>query len=609
MELPRHYLLLVLMFAAAGLPASADSGTSDGAGVSGAVEKADSIALTVGKNQIEIQALLPNMIKVSFLNLGQRDPDTPSIWRREWPKVDASIDTHADPLVLATGRMTVKVTRNPCRVGVYDARGALLIKEHDEDGVYERGVHFATRAGSHFYGLKGWEFLEDSKGQMELVPAAQSYAIRAGSEGQTGGPLLWSNRGYGVFVDTDSGNCHIGSATDVRFHDLSKKSVTYYVIAGTAYDIQQAVAELTGMPPMFPKWALGFSNSEFADMNESLCAANVDGYRSRGIPIDLYTFDFQWKAWGDDNYGEFRWNPVNFPHGPSGAFRERMEARGIKLAGIMKPRIHVDSAQGRYATAHDFWVRGRAPYADYFSGKQVNDLDFANAECRKWFWEHAIAAFDTGIVGWWNDEADAWGSTWEFMQMARALYEGQRSHTKDQVRVWTNNRNFYSGAQRYAYATWSGDIESGFGIMQEQRERLLCSVNVGQARWGMDAGGFNNNFHIHGEELNESLRALDRIRRLCPGLPHPRDLVSPALALRPARGGRGPEGHQAAVFTHPLHVRLPAHAQPDRDRHRAAAGLGLPRRPPFPERRRCLDVRRLPPGRARCRRGPDRQGG
>jgi len=30
------------------------------------------------------------------------------------------------------------------------------------------------------------------------------------------------------------------------------------------------------------------------------------------------------------------------------------------------------------------------------------------------------------------------------------------------------------------------------------------AVNVGQARWGMDTGGFNNSFHIQGEELNEA---------------------------------------------------------------------------------------------------------
>jgi alpha-glucosidase len=474
--------------------------------ITNVVGKNNSLTFSIGENQVEVLLCQTDLVKVSVSKDGRKGTDTPSILRTSWPDVRAAFDLQSDPLVLSTDRMVIKVSRASGRISVYDAGGNLLIKENDEEGVYQgwqKGVRFTTRPGSHFYGIKGWEYLDDSRGQMEMRPSAQAYPIKAGAEGYTGGPLLWSNLGYGVFVNTDAGFCHVRSETDVRFYDLSGGNVSYYVVTGSAYDVQQAVAELTGMPPMFPKWALGFSNSEFADMNEALCAKNVEGYRSRGIPIDLYTFDFQWKAWGEDHYGEERWNSVNFPNGPSGAFKRRMDAAGIKLAGIMKPRIHLDTEQGRYATAHDFWVKGRAPYNDYFSGKLTNDLDFSIPECRQWFWEHAIGAFDSGIVGWWNDEADAWGSTWEAMHMAQAFYEGQRSYAKDKVRVWTNNRNFFSGAQRYAYATWSGDIESGFGVMQQQRERLLCSVNVGQARWGMDTGGFNNNFHIAGEELNE----------------------------------------------------------------------------------------------------------
>jgi alpha-glucosidase len=501
------YLPVVLVCFAATLTAATGIRTLERQPVTVIVGENSLLTFSVGDSRVEVKVCQPNLVKVTVVKEGRKATDTPSIWKKNWPDLPVAFDLRSDPLVLTTGRMVIKVSRTTGRVAFYDAGGNLLIKEHDEEGVYQgwqKGVRFATRPGSHFYGIKGWEYLDDSRGQMEMRPSAQAYPIRAGAEGQTGGPLLWSNRGYGVFVNTEAGFCHVRSDTDVRFFDLTGDAVSYYVMVGSAYDVQQAVAELTGKPPMFPKWALGFSNSEFADMNEDRCAKNVEGYRSRGIPIDLYTFDFQWKAWGEDHYGEERWNPVNFPNGPSGVFRKRMEAVGIKLAGIMKPRIHLDTEEGRYATAHDFWVKGRAPYNDYFSGKLTNDLEFSIPECRQWFWEHAIPSFDSGIVGWWNDEADAWGSTYEGMHMAQAMYEGQRAHTKDQVRVWTNNRNFFSGAQRYAYATWSGDIESGFEVMQQQRERLLCSVNVGQARWGMDTGGFNNSFHIAGEESNEA---------------------------------------------------------------------------------------------------------
>jgi alpha-glucosidase len=464
----------------------------------------DTLTIAAGSDRITVQVCKPGMLKVDCRPAGKWSPDTPSIAATRWPAASATFDIESDPITISTSVLFAEIDRASGRIAVYDPSHRLLVAETAIKPGVHGAIDFGTAAGSHFYGLKGWEYLDDSKGQMEMFPSPVPYRVDAGSEGNTGGPLVWSNQGFGVYVDTDRADCTIAGPEAVRFSGLSKVNVEFYVMAGGAYEIQQDVAELTGKPPMFPKWALGFSNSEFADMNEARCLANVNGYRSRGIPIDLYTFDFQWKAWGDGNYGEWRWNPVNFPNGPSGAFRAKMASLGMKMAGIMKPRIHVDSAEGRYATQHGFWVPGRKPYADYFSHKLVNDLDFSKPDCRRWFWDHARAAFDTGIVGWWNDEADAWGDTWEFMDMQRALYEGQRARTIGKVRVWSNNRNFYSGAQRYAYATWSGDIESGFTVMQQQRERLMCSLNVGQARWGMDTGGFNNDAHIKGDEFAES---------------------------------------------------------------------------------------------------------
>jgi hypothetical protein len=57
--------------------------------------------------------------------------------------------------------------------------------------------------------------------------------------------------------------------------------------------------------------------------------------------------------------------------------------------------------------------------------------------------------------------------------------------------MWSLNRNFYLGAQRYAYGLWSGDIRSGFDSMAAQAIRMLAAINVGEMRWGMDSGGFD----------------------------------------------------------------------------------------------------------------------
>ena len=83
---------------------------------------------------------------------------------------------------------------------------------------------------------------------------------------------------------------------------------------------------------------MGFSNFEW-NINEAELDKMVDLYRAKNIPIDGYAFDYDWKRYGDDNYGEFTWNTDNFPSAATTALKNKMDAKGIKMIGITKPRI------------------------------------------------------------------------------------------------------------------------------------------------------------------------------------------------------------------------------------------------------------------------------
>jgi alpha-glucosidase len=223
-------------------------------------------------------------------------------------------------------------------------------------------------------------------------------------------------------------------------------------------------------------------------------------YRAKHIPIDAFILDYDWKAWGDDNYGEWRWNPNKYPDGASGEFAKELRDEGIKLCGILKPRILLyqkDSATqlheaAAYAESHGLWYPAEPQLGD---NPPVRDLDFSKSETRTWYWEHLKPAFQSGMVGWWNDEADHTSladrttfnfNNFQFLNMGRMLYEGQRGCSD--LRVWSLNRNFYLGAQRYGYAEWSGDISTGFESMQDQRARMLATLDLGEPHWSMDTG-------------------------------------------------------------------------------------------------------------------------
>lgn len=478
--------LLAVLLLTASPPAQGALGT-----VTGIRRSGDTLTLSINTDTVVVQVCRANLVRVNYLPGGKSSPATLLVGTTNWPAVGAAISTNADPIVIATSNLTLRIARSPCRLALYDAAGTnLLLNEQSAEGVFADGVKLDHRGGSDFYGINGFNVWDDSSAGMLRNSGGW---VEAGYQGDCGAPLAWSRDGYGILVDSDGGQFSIGTGT-LTFEYCSRTNVEFYLAAGAPDDLLSALTEVSGRPPMFPKWALGFANTEWG-IDQTELTNIVAGYRSRAIPLDHYIVDFDWKAWGEDNYGEWRWNTSKFPGGPSGALYGWLAARGVRLSGIMKPRIHVNTTQGAYAGANGFWWSGTS-YEDYFSGLQVNDLNFAGSACRTWYWDHLTNAFATGIRGYWNDEADQRGGgggffdNWQFMNMQKALYDGQRALTTQ--RVWSINRNFYLGAQRYAYAMWSGDIDSGFSSMAAQRERMLSALNLGQARWGMDVGGFNN---------------------------------------------------------------------------------------------------------------------
>jgi alpha-glucosidase (family GH31 glycosyl hydrolase) len=451
------------------------------------LDHADSrgLQLSHGADRITVRFVAPNVVQIHGM------PHGVSTWPGIVMDPHASRDTlsslrvrdNADSASVASGEVTVTWDKRAARLAIADAQGHALLQT-DPAMLMERHVDLQHDAGDPLYGIGGYDAFEPAKGGL-MRHGVQ--IAKAGEQGYPGGPFVWSTQGYGVLVDT------VGAKFDLReghidVTGISREDVSYDVIVGKPPQIFGALATLSGAPPLFPKWAMGFTNSQWGIDQQELLAI-VKGYRSRHIPIDNFTFDFDWKAWGDDNYGEFRWNEKKFPDGSSGKLKATMDQLGMHMTGIMKPRIHVDTVEGRYAQEHGFWVAGTPAAPDYFSLKLVRQVDFDQAAARAWFFNDALKhSFDTGIVGWWNDEADTTNSNTQFLNMQRALYEGQRAFTP--IRVWSINRDFYLGAQRYAYGLWSGDIDTGFDSMAAQRQRMLSAIDVGEMKWGMDGGGF-----------------------------------------------------------------------------------------------------------------------
>ncbi len=490
----------------------------------------DTLTLTVdngtepGDDILELQVCEADILKVNYRPNGiASSASTPMIDpERVWQTVGAQIDASGDPITITTEAMQISIQRTPCRMTVKKADGTVLFWEPESGGVFHDGVRFVRSAGQNMYGLSSYACFD---GNGQLLRNDATAAVQAGQQGNSGGPFVWSTAGYGLLVDSDGGYPVVESTSgklEFYYGDTTtegrryyKDNVEYYVLLGEPEDIMENYAHVTGESPMMPEWSLGFSNYEWG-IDQAELYAMIDTYRAKGIPLDSYGIDYDWKNYGSDNYGEFTWNTNNFPDAASSALKNKMESEGVKLIGITKPRIVTKlsdgtvTQQGQAAIAGDYFYPGHAEYTDYFYPVTVRSIDPYDEAVREWWWEHSETAFDLGISGWWNDETDTvasgaanyWFGNFTTLHLSQALYEGQREHTNDTVRVWQTARNYYPGTQRYATTIWSGDVGTQFAIdeniwwtngLNDQKATMLSTINNGQMKWGSDGGGFNQN--------------------------------------------------------------------------------------------------------------------
>lgn len=470
-------------------------GVAATAATSAAVTKAPSLLtvrhrygfdLRYGTDVLTIRWLSPDMLDVHLLPDSHAQPDTQVLAPdRSFTRFAPEITENDGTLVQRTAQMQVQWNPATMTLAINNGAGQPLLRVANLGALLTGQLDLVANPADALYGLGGYSVNDDASAGLLREG---NWRVTAGMQGHPGAPWLWSTSGWGVLVDTLGADVSIHGG-DISWSDMSKPDTHFFVLAGTPDALFAGLRKLSGAAPLFPKWSLGFINSQWGIDQKELLAI-VHKYRALDIPLDAFSLDFDWKAWGQNDYGEFRWNTAKFPGGPDGQLKKSLDAEGVHLIGIMKPRIHVHTIEGQYASEHDFWFPGLRAEPDYFSHKLVQDLAFDNPAQRAWYFNPALRhSFETGIVGWWNDEADTTPDDTQFMNMERALYDGQRKYFPD-TRVFSLNRDFYLGAQRYAYALWSGDIKTGFASMAAQRARMLSAIGTGEMWWGMDGGGF-----------------------------------------------------------------------------------------------------------------------
>jgi alpha-D-xyloside xylohydrolase len=290
--------------------------------------------------------------------------------------------------------------------------------------------------------------------------------------------------------------------------------VDYYFVYGPAMDrVVAGYRRLTGEAPMMPRWAFGLFQSRQRYETARQVTDVLEGFRSRGIPLDTIVQD--WFYWKEDAWGSHEFDPARFPD-PEAWIRKIHDQYKARFMISVWPKFYPGTAnfealqKGGYLYESTLragfkdWVGPGYPYAFY---------DAFNEQGRDLYWKQLIPLFSKGIDAWWLDATEpdltpspsldnqrkymnptAMGTGARMLNayslvQSEGIYRHQRELAPNQ-RVFILTRSAFAGQQRDAAATWSGDVTSTWTALRKQIAAGLDFALAGIPYWTHDIGGF-----------------------------------------------------------------------------------------------------------------------
>lgn len=269
------------------------------------------------------------------------------------------------------------------------------------------------------------------------------------------------------------------------------EAVDYVVFAGpTPDDVIAAYRQLTGPAPLMPEWAYGYIHcrERFHSSQEILDTAAE--FRKRNLPLDLIVQD--WQYWGKYGWNAMKWDERYYPD-PAGMI-DRLHAMNVRLMVSVWSKIDPETEVGKQFAAKRLYIPG------------TQWVDFFNPAAAALYWKNfSERMLSMGIDAWWQDatepENDDLAGRITFagpgdkvrllfpLLVNKTVYEGQRKDAPTK-RVFILSRSAFLGQQRYASATWSGDVGNSWETLRRQITAGLGYTASGLPYWTTDAGGF-----------------------------------------------------------------------------------------------------------------------
>ncbi|MBV7531478.1 TIM-barrel domain-containing protein [Chitinophaga sp. sic0106] len=299
------------------------------------------------------------------------------------------------------------------------------------------------------------------------------------------------------------------------FTSEAGEKLDYYFVNGRTMDeVIGGYRQITGKATMLPQWAMGFWQSRERYKTQDEIENTVATFREKKIPLDNIVLD--WSYWKQDEWGSQEFDPARFSD-PAGMIDRLHNKYHAQFMISVWPKFYEGISTYKAFDTNNWLYKQNIQnrQRDWIGEGYVSTFyDAFNPDARKLFWSFMNdKLFSKGVDAWWLDAtepdilsnasiesrkklmdptaigpASQYFNTYSVLN-ARGVYEGQRAAKPDQ-RVFILTRNAYAGIQRYAAASWSGDIAATFEEFARQIPAGLNYTMSGLPYWTTDIGGF-----------------------------------------------------------------------------------------------------------------------
>jgi len=476
------------------------------------IQRGADLVFSFESSNLVMTALLPNLIRHTWVPTHWRlytesVKEAHAAARRYWPAGPTPIVRESsDKIWVEVGDFLIEASREPFRLRYCNGDGRPVLEEIEQGGLswsyWDYSLRYVLSPDDHFYGMGQADQLSgpvdlDHRGRLHEVwnhhspPAVTIF------------PSMLSLRGYALLVDNPCRAAWDLGHTDPQCFSYQARGggLQYYVVLGPGMPrLLRTILELTGYPPLPPRWTLGLLQSRYGYRSRQELESIAQSFRSRQLPCDALILDVFWfREMGDLAFDLQKWPDPR-------EMIARLKQEGFRTIVIEEPYLTRQSSNYPDALSRGYIARrfdGSAYTFDFWPG-ECGLFDFSNPAARAWWTGKHRPLIEMGIDGWWTDLNEPAKHFQDMAQhagpaaavhnliglwMQQSVYDAHQQYAPER-RVFILSRAGFPGSQRYGTALWSGDVDKTFASLRKQVAIGLSVGLAGIPLWCSDIGGF-----------------------------------------------------------------------------------------------------------------------